>query len=221
MVRAAAKNHSSVAVVTDPRDYVEVRNALAEGGFDLADPASAGGPCVRAHRRLRRGRGRSGSASSSSPTAVEDGGWPPHAGLALERAAVLRYGENPHQRGALYVDEGAGLPGIAQATQLHGKEMSYNNYVDSDAALRAAYDHEAPAVAIVKHANPCGIAVAAEGEDVAVAHAKAHDCDPVSAFGGVVAANRPVTAAMASPARRGVHRGGGGPVVRARGVRGC
>ncbi len=198
MVRAAGKNHPSVAVVTDPRDYAEVRNALAEGGFDLA-----------ARRRLAA---RAFAHTASYDVAVaqwfgeqlvadggQDGGWPPHAGLALERAAVLRYGENPHQRGALYVDEGAGVfPGIAQATQLHGKEMSYNNYVDSDAALRAAYDHEAPAVAIVKHANPCGIAVAAEGEDVADAHAKAHACDPVSAFGGVVAANRPVTTAMAA-----------------------
>jgi len=130
---------------------------------------------------------------------AENDGWPPHAGLALQRAAVLRYGENPHQRGALYVDEGAGVfPGIAQATQLHGKEMSYNNYVDADAALRAAFDFDAPAVAIIKHANPCGIAVAAEGEDIAVAHARAQACDPVSAFGGVVAANRPVTVSMAT-----------------------
>ena len=197
MVRAAAKNHPSVAIVTDPRDYADVRAALAEGGFDLAG-----------RRRLAA---RAFAHTAAYDVAVagwfgeqlvadggQEGGWPPHAGLALERAAVLRYGENPHQRGALYVDEGAvAAPGIAQATQLHGKEMSYNNYVDADAALRAAFDFTMPAVAIVKHANPCGIAITGEGQDIAVAHAKAHACDPVSAFGGVVAANRPVTAAMA------------------------
>ncbi len=112
---------------------------------------------------------------------------------------MLRYGENPHQRAALYLDLEA-PPGIAHAGQLHGKEMSYNNYVDADAALRAAYDFDVPAVAVVKHANPCGIAVAPPGapDPVAVAHAAAHACDPVSAFGGVIAANRPVTAAMAA-----------------------
>jgi phosphoribosylaminoimidazolecarboxamide formyltransferase/IMP cyclohydrolase len=124
----------------------------------------------------------------------EGTGWPAWAGATWERADVLRYGENPHQRGALYRNGFAPVPGIAQAEQLHGKQMSYNNYVDGDAARRAAYDHDEPCVAIIKHANPCGIAV---GVDVAEAHRKAHACDPVSAFGGVVAVNRPVTAAMA------------------------
>ncbi|MBL8931300.1 MAG: bifunctional phosphoribosylaminoimidazolecarboxamide formyltransferase/IMP cyclohydrolase [Kineosporiaceae bacterium] len=197
MVRAAAKNHPSVAIVTSPADYAEVIEAVGGGGFDLA-----------ARRRLAA---RAFAHTAAYDVAVaswfgeqladEDGtngGWPAHAGLALERAAVLRYGENPHQRGALYVDEGAGaLPGIAQATQLHGKDMSYNNYVDADAAVRAAFDFADPAVAIIKHANPCGIAVTAEGSDIADAHARAHACDPVSAYGGVVAANRPVTVAMA------------------------
>lgn len=109
------------------------------------------------------------------------------------REAVLRYGENPHQSAALYANND-GRTGLAQATQLHGKEMSYNNYTDADAAWRAAWDHSAAAVAIVKHANPCGIAV---GADIAEAHRKAHACDPVSAFGGVIAANREVTVAMA------------------------
>ena len=110
--------------------------------------------------------------------------------LAVEAqlATQLRYGENAHQAAALYtVPRGAG---IAQATRLGGKQMSYNNYVDADAAVRAAYDHESPAVAIVKHANPCGIATA---PTIAEAHALAHACDPVSAFGGVIAANRPIT----------------------------
>jgi phosphoribosylaminoimidazolecarboxamide formyltransferase / IMP cyclohydrolase len=108
---------------------------------------------------------------------------------------VLRYGENPHQAAALYVDGFAPVPGLAQAEQLNGKEMSYNNYIDADAARRAAHDHgDQPTVAIIKHANPCGIAV---GADVAEAHRRAHACDPVSAFGGIVATNRPVTLAMA------------------------
>ncbi len=189
MVRAAAKNHASVAIVTDPADYPTVLEALRDGGFDLA-----------ARRRLAA-RAFAHTASYDKAVAewcaqelVEDPQWwPAYAGLALERAATLRYGENPHQRAALYADPDA-APGIAQATPLHGKEMSYNNYVDGDAALRAAFDFDQPAVAIIKHANPCGIAVA---DDVAAAHAKAHACDPVSAYGGVVAANRPVTLAMA------------------------
>jgi phosphoribosylaminoimidazolecarboxamide formyltransferase/IMP cyclohydrolase len=195
MVRAAAKNHANVAVVVDPGSYGDVLDAVRAGGFDLA-----------ARRRLAA---RAFAHTAAYDTAVaswcaaelaaEPEWWPAYSGLALERAEVLRYGENPHQRAALYLDAEAS-PGVAQATQLHGKAMSYNNYVDADAAVRAAFDHEAPAVAIIKHANPCGIAAASpDGADpVAEAHERAHACDPVSAFGGVVAANRTVTAAMAS-----------------------
>ncbi len=107
---------------------------------------------------------------------------------------MLRYGENPHQRAALYITPGE-TGGIANAEQLSGKEMSFNNYTDADAAWRAAYDFAEPCVAIIKHANPCGIAV---GADIAEAHRKAHACDPVSAFGGVIATNRPVTAELAA-----------------------
>jgi phosphoribosylaminoimidazolecarboxamide formyltransferase/IMP cyclohydrolase len=121
------------------------------------------------------------------------GSWPAFTGVAARLAAAMRYGENPHQRAALYVDSSS-APGLAQARQLGGKGMSYNNYVDADAAWRACHDFADPAVAIIKHANPCGIAV---GADVAQAHQQAHACDPVSAFGGVIAANRPVTVAMA------------------------
>ena len=126
---------------------------------------------------------------------VEDAatGFPGWIAQSFERAAVLRYGENPHQRAALYVDPGTNL-GIAHAEQLAGKEMSYNNYTDADAAWRTVHDFAEPCVAIIKHANPCGIAV---GSDIAEAHRRAHAGDPVSAFGGVVAANRPVTMAMA------------------------
>jgi phosphoribosylaminoimidazolecarboxamide formyltransferase/IMP cyclohydrolase len=110
-----------------------------------------------------------------------------------KKSGTLRYGENPHQQAVVY---SANTPGIVNAKQLHGKEMSYNNYTDADAALRAAFDHSEPAVAIIKHANPCGIAI---GKDIAAAYKAAHECDPVSAFGGVVAANRTVTVAMAEP----------------------
>ena len=119
-------------------------------------------------------------------------GFPAWTGATWDKATVLRYGENPHQRGRAL--RALAAPAWLSAEQLHGKEMSYNNYVDADAAWRAAYDFAEPAVAIIKHANPCGIAV---GADIAEAHARAHACDPVSAFGGVIAANRPVTAAMA------------------------
>ena len=116
-------------------------------------------------------------------------------GQVWERIAGLRYGENPHQSASVYKNAGIHQSGIASAVQLHGKEMSFNNYTDADAALRAAYDHAQPCVAIIKHANPCGIAIAT---DIATAHARAHECDPVSAFGGVVAANRIVTEEMAA-----------------------
>jgi phosphoribosylaminoimidazolecarboxamide formyltransferase/IMP cyclohydrolase len=121
----------------------------------------------------------------------DDSGFPAWTGGSWDRADVLRYGENPHQRAALYRHW---RPGLAHAEQLHGKEMSYNNYVDTDAAVRAAFDHADPCVAIIKHANPCGIAVAA---DVAAAHRKAHACDPVSAFGGVIAVNQEVDLSLA------------------------
>jgi phosphoribosylaminoimidazolecarboxamide formyltransferase/IMP cyclohydrolase len=121
----------------------------------------------------------------------EDTVFPAWVAASWERADVLRYGENPHQGAALY----QGIQrGLAHAEQLHGKAMSYNNYVDTDAAWRAAHDHADPCVAIIKHANPCGIAV---GADVASAHRKAHACDPISAFGGVIAANREVDLTMA------------------------
>ncbi len=120
-------------------------------------------------------------------------GFPEWFGASWHRAEVLRYGENPHQRAALYrADHGA--RGLAQARVLHGKAMSYNNYVDTDAARRAAYDFTEPCVAIIKHANPCGIAL---GADIAEAHRKANACDPASAYGGVIATNRHVSLALA------------------------
>ncbi|NHC15950.1 bifunctional phosphoribosylaminoimidazolecarboxamide formyltransferase/IMP cyclohydrolase [Motilibacter deserti] len=189
MVRAAAKNSPSVAVVTSPGRYADVLTAVSEGGFTLAQRQRLAAEAF-VHTATYDIAVASWMGSVLAPT--DDGsGFPAWAGGSWERAQVLRYGENPHQRAALYTSD---RPGLAQAEQLHGKEMSYNNYTDTDAAWRAAYDHAEPCVAIIKHANPCGIAV---GADVAEAHRKAHACDPVSAFGGVIAVNRPVTRAMA------------------------
>ncbi|HEY6596504.1 MAG TPA: bifunctional phosphoribosylaminoimidazolecarboxamide formyltransferase/IMP cyclohydrolase [Asanoa sp.] len=188
MVRAAAKNHASVAVVTSPSAYPLVVDALA-GGFTLAQRRAL---AARAFADIA-----SYDVSVASWIATQAGGqdqqWPAFAGLSLSLSAPLRYGENPHQQAALYANPDS-PPGLAQAEQLHGKEMSYNNYVDGDAAWRSAHDFAAPAVAIIKHANPCGIAV---GSDVADAHRKAHACDPASAYGGVIAANREVSVEMA------------------------
>uniref|UniRef100_UPI0025E1B2AC bifunctional phosphoribosylaminoimidazolecarboxamide formyltransferase/IMP cyclohydrolase n=1 Tax=uncultured Aeromicrobium sp. TaxID=337820 RepID=UPI0025E1B2AC len=188
MVRAAAKNHPSVAVVVSPSAYGEVRSALREGGFTFEQRRRLAAQAF-AHTAAYDAAVASWFASSYD---APDDGWPAFVAETWDKQAVLRYGENPHQDAALYGD---GFGGLAGAEQLHGKEMSYNNYVDTDAAIRAAFDHARPAVAIIKHANPCGIAV---GEDIAQAHARAHACDPVSAFGGVIAANRPVSAAMAA-----------------------
>jgi phosphoribosylaminoimidazolecarboxamide formyltransferase/IMP cyclohydrolase len=189
MVRAAAKNHANVAIVVDPGAYGEVLDAVRGGGFDLAARRRLAAKAF-AHTAAYDAAVASWCAAALDP---ENDGWPAFAGATYERAEILRYGENPHQQAALYVDPDA-APGIAQAEQLHGKEMSYNNFVDSDAAYRAAYDFADPAVAIIKHANPCGIAV---GSDIAEAHRRAHACDPLSAFGGVIATNRPVSVAMA------------------------
>ncbi|MFI2755162.1 bifunctional phosphoribosylaminoimidazolecarboxamide formyltransferase/IMP cyclohydrolase [Cellulomonas sp. P22] len=194
MVRAAAKNHPSVAVVIDPARYAEVAASAAEG-FTLAERRRLAAEAF-AHTAAYDTAVAGWFAQEHAPdAAAQESGFPAFVGGTWERGRVLRYGENPHQDAALYLgQDGAAGRGLAGAEQLHGKEMSYNNYVDADAAWRAAHDHDAPAVAIIKHANPCGIAI---GSDVADAHAKAHACDPVSAYGGVIAANRPVTLAAA------------------------
>ncbi|MFC4853357.1 bifunctional phosphoribosylaminoimidazolecarboxamide formyltransferase/IMP cyclohydrolase [Actinophytocola glycyrrhizae] len=188
MVRAAAKNHASVAVVVDPTRYDWVLESVRSGGFTLADRQGLAADAYR-HTATYDIAVASWMGSVLAPS---DDAFPSWAGASWERRSVLRYGENPHQKAALYT---SGKPGLATAEQLHGKEMSYNNYLDSDAAWRAAYDHEQPCVAIVKHNNPCGIAVSAA--DLAEAHRKAHACDPVSAYGGVIAANREVSVEMA------------------------
>ena len=191
MVRAAAKNHPSVAIVTSPAQYSQLLEALAAGGYTL-DERKALAAAAFVHTASY-----DVAVASWMGYFLTDGtdgtGFPGWLAGVYSRQAVLRYGENSHQQAALYAN-GFGAPGLAAAEQLGGKEMSYNNYVDTDAARRAAYDFDAPAVAIIKHSNPCGIAV---GADVAEAHRRAHACDPVSAYGGVIAANRTVTLAMA------------------------
>ncbi len=196
MVRAAAKNHPSVAIVTSPARYSDVLQALEEGGFTLAERQRL---AAEAFVHTATYDVHVASWMGNVVTDTSDGsGFPAWVGATWDRATVLRYGENPHQRAALYTDGSVTDPGLAQGRQLHGKEMSYNNYVDADAALRAAHDHgDLPTVAIIKHANPCGIAVGRPEEPIAAVHQKAHACDPVSAYGGIIATNRPVTLAMA------------------------
>lgn len=198
MVRAAAKNHPSVAVVVDPARYGDVVAAAAEGGFTLRQRAEF---ALAAFRHTASydvavatwlGEQLAADSAEQAEPAEKNAAFPEWIGSTYERVSVLRYGENPHQEAALY---SAGTGGLTDAKQLHGKEMSYNNYTDSDAAWRAAWDHSRPAVAIIKHANPCGIAVS--DNSIAEAHRLAHASDPVSAFGGVIATNRPVSVEMA------------------------
>ncbi|MDQ2661163.1 MAG: bifunctional phosphoribosylaminoimidazolecarboxamide formyltransferase/IMP cyclohydrolase [Actinomycetota bacterium] len=229
MVRAAAKNHANVAIVVSPDRYDEVIAALAAGGTTIAQRKALAREAFRhtASYDIAVASWLGSVVAQDQP--VEQSPFPAWVGGSWTKQADLRYGENSHQRAALYGSQG-GQPGIAQAEQLHGKALSYNNYVDADAAVRAAYDFDEPAVAIIKHANPCGIAVASplrqaqgaagspstrsgdspstrsgdspstrSGSDDAIAdaHLRAHECDPVSAYGGVIAANREVSLAMA------------------------
>ncbi len=213
LVRAAAKNHANVAIAVSPASYPQIVKALTLGGTTLAQRQRLAGEAfahtaaydtavaeyfaanvgVRAEHEAAAANGAGGAPATIAAPAPFDEAF--ELSAALEH--TLRYGENSHQRAGIYAIDGG--TGIAQATQLHGKEMSYNNYVDADAAVRAAYDFADPAVAIIKHANPCGIAVSGPLSDdpIADAHARAHACDPVSAYGGVIAANRVVTVAMA------------------------
>ena len=193
MVRAAAKNHANVAIVVSPESYPSLVRSLDEGGTTLAQRRELAALAF-AHTAAYD---TAVAQWFSDGTLSSDGELPEQLTISASRLATLRYGENSHQRAAIYTR--AGGHGIAQATQLQGKEMSYNNYVDADAALRAAYDMVHPAVAIIKHANPCGIATTAPNalDPIASAHLRAHECDPVSAYGGVIAANGTVTLKMA------------------------
>lgn len=206
MVRASAKNHPNVAIVVSPSSYAEVVEAVRAGGTTLelrkrlaaqAFAHTAAYDSAVASYFASDVVAAGGSAAADDADVEARDAFPTSLTIDAELADTLRYGENAHQRAALYTAPDAA--GIAQATLLHGKAMSYNNYVDADAAVRAAFDFDEPAVAIIKHANPCGIAIAPSdaADPIASAHAAAHACDPLSAFGGVIAANRPVTVAMA------------------------
>ncbi|MFC5141174.1 bifunctional phosphoribosylaminoimidazolecarboxamide formyltransferase/IMP cyclohydrolase [Actinomycetospora rhizophila] len=195
MIRASAKNHETMTVITDPTRYPWLLEQAKNGGVALADRRALAAEAFR-HTAAYDVAVASWMGNVLTSDAEPGSPFPGWVGTTARRRAVLRYGENPHQAAALYGDPEVSS-GIAGATQVHGKEMSYNNYVDTDAAWRAAHDHDGVCVAIIKHANPCGIAVATGDEDVAAAHRKAHACDPTSAFGGVIAANTEVSVAMA------------------------
>jgi len=188
MIRAASKNHESIAVVVDPGDYEAVLDALQEK--------------VLAPEMRRRLAAKAYAHTASYDTAITKylsaslgddalGERFLYAGKLVEK---MRYGENPHQDAAFYVDQQAPQGSLATATQLQGKALSYNNIADSDAALECVRQFEAPACVIVKHANPCGVAVA---DNIGAAYAKAFKTDPTSAFGGIIAFNRPLDAATA------------------------
>ncbi len=178
MIRAAAKNHASVTVVVDADDYPRVLEALESGDGEVAEP-------------LRRER----AAKAFAHTAAYDGAIADWLGdgathtLQLEKAFDLRYGENPHQGAAFYRDPTDPEPGIAGARLLQGKELSFNNIADADAALDCVKQFASPACVIVKHANPCGVAV---GDSILAAYERAYRTDPTSAFGGIIAFNRPL-----------------------------
>ena len=183
MIRSAAKNHESVTIVTDAEDYAAVMEDMKANG-------GATGPELR-----RRLAGTAYARTAAYDAAIgrwfaeqNDDPFPRRFSLSGTRAQSLRYGENPHQNAAFYVT-GDKRPGVATATQIQGKELSYNNLNDTDAAFELAAEFASPAMAIIKHANPCGVAL---GDTLAEAYAKALQCDPVSAFGGIIAVNRPL-----------------------------
>jgi phosphoribosylaminoimidazolecarboxamide formyltransferase / IMP cyclohydrolase len=187
MLRGAAKNHGSVAVISQTSQYDQLLSAITAGGFTNEERQQLALEVFRTTAEydltIANWLGAQGTTAK----------FPDWFGAIYKSENSLRYGENPHQSAVIYKSTGAGIVG---AKQLHGKEMSFNNYTDADAAWRAALDHSEPAVAIIKHANPCGIAI---GANISEAYLKAHECDAISAFGGVVAANRKVDLAMAEP----------------------
>ncbi len=198
MVRGAAKNHASVAVITDPADYRLVAERIENGqGFNLEERRYLAAKAF-AHTATYDATIAEWSASRwtkpESLTTGEEEAYQPTFTKSWDLSRTLRYGENPHQSAALYLDP-LGKDDFAHAQQLGGKPMSYNNFVDADSAWRSVWDFPGQtAVAVVKHSNPCGLAI---GDTVAEAHRKAHACDPMSAYGGVIAANATVSLEMA------------------------
>ncbi|MCA9601424.1 MAG: bifunctional phosphoribosylaminoimidazolecarboxamide formyltransferase/IMP cyclohydrolase [Myxococcales bacterium] len=194
MVRSAAKNHARVTVVVEPGDYPRVLEAMGAGGPDAKLRADL------ARKAFAHTAAYDGAIASYLSSRNDDGttsAFPGVLSLQLDRAYQCRYGENPHQRGAFYVERNAPAGSLSKATSLDagGKELSYNNLVDLDAALDCVREFEGPAAVVVKHTNPCGVAL---GEDLESAFRVAREADSVSAFGGIVALNRPVDAATAT-----------------------
>ncbi len=189
MLRSAAKNHEDVVVVVDPGDYGRVLEALQAGSVPLTLRRELAGKVFQHTSRydglIANYLSRQGEGADKFPTRLS---------ITYERAAVLRYGENPHQEGAFYRETGGTEPSISLGRQLHGKAMSYNNYLDANSALELAKEFDDGAVVIIKHNNPCGVALGATPVE---AYQKARETDPVSAFGGVIASNRPVDLDMA------------------------
>ena len=192
MLRAAAKNHDRVAVVVDPSDYASLLAAIAAGGTTAAQRRAFAAKAYAHTAHYDGAIAQWLSPRASEPSQPE--AWPQTMHLSLQLASTLRYGENPHQSGALYVEKDAAHGIVATARFLQGKELSYNNLADADAALECVKVFDAPACVIVKHANPCGVAVAANLLD---AYDRAYATDPTSAFGGIIAFNRALDAATA------------------------
>ncbi|HVZ73255.1 MAG TPA: bifunctional phosphoribosylaminoimidazolecarboxamide formyltransferase/IMP cyclohydrolase [Polyangia bacterium] len=200
MIRSAAKNHERVAVIVDPADYARVLGEIQQTGEVSAATRYALARKAFAHTAAYDGAIASHLGRLATPeAALAD--FPDTLHLSASLARALRYGENPHQKAAFYaLDSGLGAGGVslAKAEVLQGKELSYNNILDLDAAMRLCAEFASPAAAIIKHNNPCGAAVASDAEGgVAEAYRRARETDPVSAFGGIVAVNRPVDAALA------------------------
>jgi len=184
MIRSAAKNHADVLVIVDPNDYEEVRSAIAGGGTSLE---------LR-HRFAAKAFSHTAryDAAVASYLSSADKEFPDLLNLQFEKRQTMRYGENPHQRAALYADRSAPTSGtVVGAQQLQGKELSYNNVADTDAALECVRVFDEPACVIVKHANPCGVAI---GENLRAAYESAYATDPTSAYGGIIAFNRTLDA---------------------------
>jgi phosphoribosylaminoimidazolecarboxamide formyltransferase / IMP cyclohydrolase len=193
MLRAAAKNHARVSVVVDPNDYASLVTSLQAGGTDIA-MRRAFAAKTYGHTSTYDGQITQWlSARAADPQTPET--WPQSLHLSLNLASSLRYGENPHQRGALYLEKNAGNGIVATAKFLQGKELSFNNLADADAALECVKVFEQPACVIVKHANPCGVAVS---HDLFTAYDRAYAVDPTSAFGGIIAFNRELDAKTAA-----------------------
>ncbi|MHB8423397.1 MAG: bifunctional phosphoribosylaminoimidazolecarboxamide formyltransferase/IMP cyclohydrolase [Leptospirales bacterium] len=192
MIRSAAKNHESVAVVTDPEDYNSILESLEKGEGIGPDTKRK---LARKAFRMTSEYDRVIAEYFESLEAASDDSLPETMTISLRKEQGLRYGENPHQSAALFLPSGGPREGVAGARKIWGKEMSYNNFLDADAAFRLVSEFTEPAVVIVKHNNPCGASL---GETVTQAYQKARETDPVSAFGGVVAVNKTVDASLAT-----------------------